>query len=363
MPAKDEAAHILQALHALNAQKTHEGMPLKPDVFEVLLLANNCTDHTFRLAKEYQDQHDNFPLYIEEVNLPPGADHIGTARRFLMDIAYYRFLFLEHSSQGIIASTDGDSRVDEFWISSILAEMDKGCDVVGGVISTEMEECAAKNLHLTDIVYQNLIARVENLLDPQDHNPWPSHFQCFGANFSITCSMYALAGRLPELPYLEDVAFQKALERKDAKIRKSPLVKVYTSARKKGRVERGLSQQLAYFEELAINDQELWVEPAPSIIARIRLKKNLRELWSDFKGRGNIGADQAPASLKLSQIEAALTSCAYFGEFWETMEKLLMENHWFDQWPPTLVQTAICDLEEEVQSLSSVCHPAPKDGL
>src|SRR5690554_3669597 len=132
IPVKDEEDTIIQCLDALRLQKNRDNIPLNPSLFEVLVLANNCRDHTYLLTKEYQNAYPEFPLLVEEVTFTEEAANIGTARRFLMDIAYARFTLL--NKNGIIASTDGDTQVDEYWISEIEKEMKKDCDVIGGEI-------------------------------------------------------------------------------------------------------------------------------------------------------------------------------------------------------------------------------------
>jgi len=338
IPVKDEEETIIQSLEALRAQKDSSGFPIKQDLYEVLILANNCQDNTYELIKNYQSLYPEFPLLVEEIIFTKGRANIGTARRFLMDMAYDRFVFL-NKADGIIASTDGDTQVDRNWISEIEKEMEKGCDVVGGEIITELEDCFAKQYHLRDIKYQNLIARLESLIDPQSWNPWPSHFQCFGASFAIKCHMYKKAGRLPQIPCLEDVAFLQKLELKDAKIRRSPHLKVFTSARKVGRVDKGLSQQLAWFESLGSKHQEQVVECAESVISRIRIRKSLFNFWKGQK------LDWLKNQFEIAALQKWLDESQYFGEFWMKAHEDLKKRNWFEQWEPVNIEKALEDME------------------
>lgn len=324
VPVKDEAETILKTLDSLRIQKHRNGTFVSFQNYEVLILANNCQDQTYAIIKEYQSHYPKFPLQVEEILFSEQRAHIGTARRFLMDMAYNRFDFLDKPN-GIIASTDGDTRVDTYWISEIIREMEKGCDVVGGEIITDIE-IGFSDYHLQDIYYRNLIARLEFIIDPQIHNPWPSHFQCFGASFAINCQMYKKAGRLPPIPYLEDVAFNKALELKDAKIRKSPTVKVYTSSRTSGRVEKGLSQQLAWFESLKNANMELKVESAESIISKLKFRRLFRDLWIGLQGW------ECKYPFEESQVRQWLSESNYFGELWEKGEEFLERENWYVQW-------------------------------
>ncbi len=338
IPVKDEAESIGDCLDALRTQRHKNGIPFFTESYEILVLTNNCQDDSYDVVKEYQARYPALPLQVENIYFSTDRANIGTARRFLMDMAFDRFSSLE-KSRGIIASTDGDTRVDQCWLSEIVNEIEAGCDVVGGEIITEIVESSLKRYHLQDIRYHNLIAQLEDSIDPQPHNPWPSHFQCFGASLAVTCDLYEKAGRLPSMPFLEDVAFYKALESKDAKIRKSCSVKVYTSSRTTGRVERGLSQQLAWFESLSNEHQELKVECATSVIYRIRIKKYLRDCWK----RNQIY--DVPQPFVQSDLEHWLNEAEYFGHLWSKAEEYLQNKGWYEQWSEECIEQVICDLD------------------
>lgn len=346
IPVKDEGESILHSLDALRLQKHSDGTPFITSDYEVLILANNCRDNSYSIIKEYQDNYPEFSLQVEEILFSEDRANVGTARRFLMDMAYNRFAYLKRP-QGIIASTDGDTQVDSCWLSEIMKEVERGSDVVGGEIITEIKGCPSRNYHLLDIRYHNLIARLEHLIDPLPYNPWPSHFQCFGASLAITCELYEKAGRLPPIPYLEDVAFYKALELKDAKIRKSPYVKVHTSSRTSGRVEKGLSQQLAWFESLSNDQQELRVECSSSIISRIKMKKYLRTWWEGH----TVNSSEYPFNER--DVQQWISEANFFGEVWAKAEDFLQHEQWFKQWQDQYIGEVIQDLvnyELEIQN-------------
>jgi len=349
IPVKDEEETIIQSLDALRFQKGRDNILINSDIYEVLVLANNCQDHTYSLIKEYQRIYPEFPLLVEEIAFVEKEANIGTARRFLMDAAYERFTLL--NKNGIIASTDGDTQVDEYWIYEIEKEIKKGCDVVGGEIITNLEDSPTKQYHLHDIKYQNLIARLESLIDPKLWNPWPSHFQCFGASFAIKANMYEKAGRLPQVPCLEDVAFLKALELKDAKIRRSPNVRVTTSARKIGRVEKGLSQQLAWFESLGNNKQKQLVECAESIISRLEIKKSLFDFWSERKSNYSQNSNHLQYHFEESTIKKWLDESEYFGELWNKAQEELERKKWFQQWESVDIEKALEDMESYIDEI------------
>ena len=318
--------------------------------YEVLLLANNCTDHTYLIAGEYQQAHPDFALHVAECWLPPKKAHIGTARRLVMDEAYNRFALLG-KPRGIIASTDGDTEVDPTWVYHIIEEIQNGNDAVGGKILIKSSQNPAGTYHSLDETYRTLVARAESVLDPLDHDPWPRHFQYFGASLAVTCAMYEQAGRLPELPYLEDEAFYKALLCKDAKIRRSMAVKVVTSNRHEGRVCVGLSEQLRKWAQMEELLEPQLVTGAPEIIFRFTNRRVVRTCWKNFTLYG--GYDVAALAsvacglgLVPHWVQQELENSRYFGQLWESIEQKMQWSGWHRPWDPVVIGKAIHDLEE-----------------
>ena len=323
VPVRNESAIIAQTLDALRNQVTPTGHPLDPALYEVLVLTNNCTDDSYAYVQRYQRQHPDFALYVADIQLDPERAHIGTVRRLLMDEACRRLLLAGYS-RGIIASTDGDTLVDCQWISQIIQEIDAGADAVGGRILTYREDGPARLPHLRDATYRHLLAQTEARIDPYPYDPWPRHFQHFGASLAVTCQAYIRAGRLPVVRYLEDDALVKALCRIDAKVRRSPAVRVYTSARLQGRVEVGLSwqlQQWACQRNAGVCQQ---VENPARSLARFRLRHQLRQAWT-CRFDANCVRLLRPAAPQLGVsagwLLAQMATSTYFGQFWEIAEK------------------------------------------
>ncbi len=335
VPARNEAKNIIKTLEALRLQTCSNGKPLPPNSYEVLLLANNCVDKTFLLAQKYKEQHPNFNLQIDEVELPQKLANIGTVRRLLMDVAYNR-LCANGQLDGIIASTDGDSEVDSHWIHFIKEEISKGNDAVGGRILPHKIKCDARIYHLRDVSYRLLLAKAESMIDPDANDPWPRHFQYFGASLAVTCDMYHKCGRLPQVPYLEDGAFHRSLYLMDAKIRRSPHVKVYTSNRMCGRVEIGFSEQLKKWN---IHGKTKKLQMAGSVEAQLlnyKIRKQLRDCWQNTKN----GIDDSHAikliakqlSLKPAWLQFEITAADYFGKLWESVLGQKSFRQWMAQY-------------------------------
>lgn len=331
VPVKNEEEGLEKTLDALRGQFDHNGHALQASVYEVLLLANNCTDNTFLIAKRYQERYPAFHLHIAEIEIPKADAHIGTVRRIMMDEAYERFLSIGRPL-GIIVSTDGDSEVDSQWIHYILLEMAKGNDVVGGRIIPRNTPDLSKMHHLRDVSYRYHLSRLEAVLDPCITDPWPRHFQCYGPSLAVTCDIYHRAGRIPAIPFLEDEEFRKALCRIDARIRKSPLVKVYTSARLAGKVDFGFSVQLRQWGEMTRENQQQQVEPLMSLIRKTTLKTELRKLWKECRNFyvDDIKIDELSRELLVerSWLMQELNSAEYFGALWESVEAALAHGEW-----------------------------------
>jgi len=325
VPVRNEAETVYGTLMALNNQMAHGGQSLNFNLYEILLLVNNCTDDTLTVCKAFQQQNPKLNLHIEYINLPKANAHVGTARRILMDAAYRRLMEVT-GEKGIIVSTDGDSEVDRFWLSQILNEFSLGVDVVGGRILCADVPQTAKLHHLRNVGYRHLKARLESEIDPCRTNPWPHHFQCYGPSLAVSCGMYHKAGRIPAIPFLEDEEFRKALKRMDAKIRNSPHVKVYTSSRMDGRVSFGFSVQLQQWAEMGEAKEES-VESLGTLIFKFKLKQRLRTFWGFQENLNGVEQLCRSTGIDLRAIGSLWKQHIYFESFWEELESVLNESH------------------------------------
>ena len=328
IPAKDEAAALPAALAALATQTDLAGQPLPPDSFEVIVLANNCTDGTAAVVRRFAGQHPAWAVHVASLRLAPPDAHVGRARRLLMDEACQRLLGLGRFN-GLIASTDADTRVSPNWLAATQAEIAAGADAVGGRILTDSEApagpvagCPVRRLQLRDAAYRLLCARLEARLDPQAADPWPRHHQHFGASLALTARAYRRVGGLPVLRYLEDEALCQQLRRHDLRLRHSPRVVVYTSPRQFGRVEVGFSWQLREWAAHSAAHREPLV-PCPRHLAALwRARRQLRGWWNHAAplgapGPGVAAALGVPARLLARQV---LASCT-FGRLWDWVEQ------------------------------------------
>lgn len=350
VPAKNEERTLPATLEALYRQTDPGGQALNKRWYEVIVLANNCTDATAEIAENFAQTHPDGRLHVVTCHLPPPYAHVGYARRILMDEAYRR-LMTSGRLRGTIASTDGDSTVNPTWVYYTLKAIREGADVVGGRIRTT-SQAVGRRYHLQDVMYRYLQAQLESIIDPQSADPWPRHFQNFGPSLAVTCELYERAGRLPVLRALEDVRFYEALQRCDARIRHCPRVEVLTSARTQGRVDFGFSVQLQQWEQMLQQGDPFTVPPADYWAFRFTLQQHLRQAWQ----RRSFMALQPVAqlfSISPYLLFNRMEESRYFGVFWQWLTQLPeVEQLVAQRFSPVPITEAIIGLRQLLRQIT-----------
>lgn len=351
IPAKNEAAALPATLAALAAQVDAAGRPWPGSSFEVIVLANNCTDDTAAVARAWGRRHPCLRLHVLETTLPAAEAHVGRARRLLMDEAARR-LELAGRPRGIIASTDADTRVAPNWLAALQAEFAAGADAVGGRILPEKPVtagCPTRRLHLRDAAYRLSLARLEYLLDPQPHDAWPRHHQHFGGSLALTVAAYRRVGGLPVVAFLEDEALWQRLQRHDLRLRHSPHVRVHTSARQQGRVAVGLSWQLRTWADDAAAGREPLAEHPRRLMAEWQARRQLRALWQRAQAglRAAVWAALPSLATELATTPAALLgqlmAASSFGGLWEAVRPAAVAA-WATRWPALPLRAASAEV-------------------
>ena len=303
IPARNEEGTLRDCLNAFTRQVDPRGMPLRAGSFEILLLLNNCTDSSATIAEQWRAEHPKVALHIVERQFSADQAHAGTARRLLMDTAWQR-LGGEHALDiARVLATDADSVVADDWIAQNLAAMQAGADAVGGAIQLRGEElrvlpAQARECYLRDRRYAELVAQVEDLLDPQAGDPWPRHLDHFGSSLACTARAYGRAGGMPAVAALEDEAFVDRLRRADLCLRHEPLVRVFTSARLEGRARVGLAGQLRLWHELE-GHKAHFVQSAAYLTHRFKTLQRLRKAFAT-------GTTSALAGTDTSELKAVV---------------------------------------------------------
>jgi glycosyltransferase involved in cell wall biosynthesis len=361
VPVRNEAQTLTQTLSALAHQVDFQGKPLDTERYEIILLLNNCNDDSAAIAWDFAKRHPDLALHPVEITLPPAEAYIGRVRQLLMDEAYRRFRSLG-KQQGIIASTDGDSKVSSNWIAATLHEVTCGADAVGGRIVTDKAERAeldpyARACHLREVGYSYLMTELESYLDPNPFDVFPRHYQHYGASLAVTAQMYALAGGLPPVHTPEDVAFYNALVRVNARFRHSPLVKVITSARQSGRTDLGLANQLREWTKMGQRKESFLVESAAAMETRFGVRHQLRIMWHGIldgftPNQRDILSIADTFAVSGEWLTQELTQHHTFGQLLERVQQQVsQEGIWTQRWQKVEIKNAIADLRLRLQQL------------
>lgn len=358
VPVRNEAETLRTTLEALAYQTDLHGERFHPKRYEIIVLANNCSDDSAAIARDFASQHPQLALHVVEVTLPPTQAYIGRVRKMLMDEAYHRLHSLGRR-RGVIASTDGDSQVNSDWIAANLYEINRGVDAVGGRILTQSTQRAAlhtdvKACYLREVGYRYLIAELESYLNPNPYDSFPRHFQHYGASLAVTVEMYALAGGLPPVRTPEDEAFYRALLRVNAQFRHSPLVKVVTSARQTGRSDVGLANQLNQWANMG--NQPFLVESGEAVATRFQARHQLRILWwrilKGYPSTQNIEELANTFGVETQWLTQQLHQPQSFGSLSERIEqRSLQQGIWLSRWGKVDIREAIPQLRKLLEDL------------
>ena len=250
IPVRNEASNILGCLSALSSQ-TYRGY------FEVLLLLNDCTDGTEAVI---QQATESWPFRLHMVCRDLQVPSAGLARQQAMDQA-------ADLTNGVILTTDADSRVGRSWIAANLGAIARGADAVAGKAEIDPVDAARLPAKLLEnearvVLLSTLLDRIDWLMDPDPADPWPRHVQHSGASIAVTVECYHRAEGMPSMPLGEDRAFFQRLRQVDARIRHHPDVVVTVSGRLAGRAVGGMADTMRRRIQRAYIWLDETIEPA-----------------------------------------------------------------------------------------------------
>ena len=352
VPVRNEAENITATLTALTHQIDLTGKPFDKSRYEIIVLANNCSDNSAEIVRHFARTHPDLVLHLVEMTIESDRAHIGWVRKLLMDEACRRFRAMRRN--GIIASTDGDTKVSASWIAAIKDEIDRGADAVGGrIITNESRDLLDQNTKLYYLRYQRygyLVSQLEARLDPYFESS-SRHHHHYGASLAVTAQMYAFVGGLPPLRSSEDVALYDALMRTDARFRHSPRVRVITSARAVGRAEAGLSARLTQLNAMSQKQQSILVEPAELVAIRFYLRRGLRYLWQNRTTGFSQGLPLLAQKLDLRSkvLQEIILRSPTFGLLVEQIGQM-QDREWLARkWQKVTISRAIADMNTMVE--------------
>ena len=230
VPARDEEHRIAACVAALGAQ-TVSGCE-----FEVVLVLDRCADRTAEVAERSARRFGLRLVLVEG----PGVG-AGAARRLGMDLAAERLL-ARGLEQGLIATTDADSRPAPDWLARQLAHVRDGARAIAGLIELDPEEM---RLLGSEVLGRRERDAAERLGRVRQADPSAAHHHFAGASIGVTAGTYRAVGGLEPVVALEDATFAERLAAYGIQILRPSDVRVRTSARVGGRAVRGLSVDLA----------------------------------------------------------------------------------------------------------------------
>ena len=361
IPAKNEADYLRPTLTALCEQLDLNGRALDPALYEIMVLANNCTDGTADLARTIGREYPGLRLHTVELTLPPARAYVGYIRKLMMDEAAQRL-----PPHGIIATTDADTVADRHWLATTFRAFDRGARAVGGrIIVPATHRRGYRKIHLQDVTYRSLQSLVETMIDPNPDDPWPRHFQHYGPSLAVEREAYLACGGMPALRCIEDATFAWALERIDVDIVHDPTVRVYTSDRSSDRISGvTFSQSLEEWTNMQQENRQPVVFGMQHSIDLFKWKVALRRAFYERR----IGT--LPALTSLSELlnltprelQHMVVTAPSFGALYVDIRQRIESTHSFSD---RTFPEAIGELRRFTHSArerpASATHPAGSD--
>lgn len=279
IPVRDEAERIGACLEALGAQAG-----IAPGSSAVVLLVNNSSDGTIEVVRELAPRLA-VPLRMVERNSPDA--NAGWARRGAMDAAA-DWLEEAGSTDGVILTTDADSRVPPNWIALNLAAIAAGADGVAGQIALDEADearlpASLRARGLLEETYERLLTELSARIDPERHDPWPTHWSQSGASLAVTLAAYRRVDGMPAIALGDDRAFVSRLRAANLVVRHKPEIVVATSGRLEGRAKGGVADTMRVRCEEPDCACDGRLEPLPRALFRYRWHRRLRLLGAQGK--------------------------------------------------------------------------------
>jgi hypothetical protein len=220
IPAKNEAERITDALHALDAAAAQAAREVR-----VLVLANNCSDDTAKLAGSFVARH-RLHLEVRDHVLPPHLAHAGGARRSAVDTAMTLF---DVTGRDLLLSTDADARLKPDTFCQMERAFDRGADLVLAKFET---------------VHDALVRQLVETLRLQRIPSPPLHDDYGAAGIAARVCAYHGLGGFQSVPFNEDKNFVGAADRAHYNVNRQSGAVIEVLARANGRAAGGMAAEL-----------------------------------------------------------------------------------------------------------------------
>lgn len=269
IPARNEAADIGNTLRSWAVQRRPDGTPVDPASYELILVANNCTDATVARSVTFGQAQPHLRLTVLDTVLPALRANVGTARLLGSQFAQ---LHRPHPG-GAFFYSDADTCADPLLVHGLQqAFAAPGTAAVGAYLSTGDATLGA--YHAAFIRYEKQLA--QHLATRCGQRATHNYFS--GAGMGITRAAYRDVGGIRPLSFNEDKQLRADLESRDHTIVYATDCVVHTSCRQAGRVGWGMSKQLAYWTERERANLPLLVPHPGLALTRLYLRRAVADL-------------------------------------------------------------------------------------
>jgi hypothetical protein len=233
--------------------------------------------------------------------------------------------WLGDGDDGLILTTDADTRAAPDWITRQLMSFQDGIGAVAGHVVTDATEDrqlppGLRRRERLERRYALALSELDARLDPIAHDPWPCHRTMAGASIGVTRAAYRAVGGLPTLASGEDRAFDARLRRQGIRVRHALDVRVVTSCRLVGRASNGMAETLRRRLTDPSSPCDDGLETALDAAHRAFWRATLRR----WHATGEIAlTDDWAAALELDQsLACAIAGLPRFGMAWSALERL-----------------------------------------
>ncbi|TQK42747.1 glycosyl transferase family 1 [Streptomyces sp. SLBN-118] len=129
LPVYNEADNLPAVLSSLHEQRCGDG-PLDKSLYEVVLVDNNSTDDTVRIARRFAVDHPDLAIHV----VPEPEQGVACARKKGMDFASVRSRRRARSAaeeRFYLVSADADCTVDQDWLWELYTAMESSKAAIG----------------------------------------------------------------------------------------------------------------------------------------------------------------------------------------------------------------------------------------